>query len=292
MIYHLCAKPAHAIEPGQFGTGVTRFDEMLHCVFPTLTSVAPRNIPALSPEDVVICDNHHVLGLPPDVPAIVVHHGCAATHYERDPAWRNESTREMVDAQVDMLSRPNTTFVAPSGWVAHEFVKQGPRPNARVIVNYVDPIPTAPRQSDRPLVIGDWRDFNKGRDHWQAVAAELPGIDFRPLAFADDAGRRAAYSIADAYLCLSLSEGGAYSVCDAEAAGLVIVSTDVGNAREFGAKIIENRDAAAGVADAVQWALIEGRTTRSYFETWTFERWAAAWRDVVTSAARGSLEAA
>ena len=263
------------VEQGGF-TGVSRFDFSLRQVFPELKSLT--ELPALGSDDTVITDNHLSCEVPPEIKAVVCHHGCARIHFDRDPAWRSERLKNVVELQRKMLELPNRTFVAPSAWVAEQFGN-----GARVIPHWVEPIEPLPKYG-KPKIIGDWRDNNKGYSTWKKLAAACPEWEFRPLQFTDGSGRRAQYGAASLYLCLSLSEGGSYSVCDAEAAGLPIVSTDTGNCREFDdAEVIrwQDRDDVALVIDAVRRKVEAGRRKPSYYASFTFAAWRAAWHEAI-----------
>ena len=263
------------VEQGAW-TGVGRFDFALRQVFPEMKSVTV--LPELGPDDVVITDNHLSCEVPPGTHAVVCHHGCAATHYDRDPAWRSERLKHVVELQRRMLDTPNRTFVAPSAWVAEQFGN-----GARVIPHWVEPIAPIPKYG-KPKIIGDWRDNNKGYSTWPKLAKACPEWEFKPLQFTDGAGRRAQYGGASLYLCLSLSEGGSYSVCDAEAASLPLVLTDVGNYREFDdAEVIrwQDRDNVDLVIDAVRRKITSGRQKPSYYASFDFEAWRALWREAI-----------
>lgn len=277
-IYSLVGK---TVEQGGW-TGVCRFDRALRSVFPELQSVT--RLPQLQADDVVITDNHLSLDVPPESCTVVVHHGCAQTHYERDLAWRNDGTRRLVEAQRTMFELPNRIWVAPSAWVADEFRKVSPSQRTiHVIPHWVEIIERSAAPA-KPRIIGDWRNLNKGVSIWRELAARCPQWDFQPLNFRDDDGRRQQYGEASLYLCLSASEGGSYAMCDAEAAGLPIVTTDVGNYREFfDCEVISwlNRYRIDAVAAAITRKLRAGRKSTSVYDNYTFDDWKQAWERVI-----------
>ena len=279
MLYSYVAKRA---EDGGW-TGVSRFDAMLRRVFPGMRSMTL--LPVMNGEDVVVTDNHLSCDVPERVETVVVHHGCAATHFSRDPQWRTNGSRKAADKQVKMFFKANRRWVAPSAWVADEFSKVIPdrMREVNVIPHWVQPISPLARQG-KPRIIGDWRDHNKGAIVWRKLAERYSQWEFQPLNFRDDAGRCKQYGEASLYLCLSLSEGGAYSVCDAEAAELPIVTTDVGNYREFkDCEVIrwQDRNDLEAVGAAIERKLKAGRCLPSFYRDYTFEHWVGLWREVV-----------
>jgi hypothetical protein len=277
---------AKRYEDGGF-SGVPRFDYEIRKVFPEIRSVTsmPTDLDA---NDIVITDNHYSLNVPQVVRTIGVHHGCAKTHFDRDPAWRNPDTSRIVLEQTRMFSFRNRFWVSPSEWVRGEFMRHVglPKPYAALIPHWVKRFgPVERRSGSKPVVIGDWRDSNKGAGLIAQLREACPDIEFRPLSFRQDQKEKF-YLDADLYLCLSTSEGAAYAVADAEACGLPIVTTDVGWVHEFSdATVIpwENREKADFVASWIRTKLKEGRVKPSFFEAWTFDRWAEAWKTAVTA---------
>ncbi len=283
-IYSLVAK---RFEDGGW-TGVCRFDSMLRRIFPGLRSVT--GLPLLEDGDVVIADNHLSLEVPRRIRTVVVHHGCAATHFMRDQAWQNAQTHKIVRLQKRMVHMPNRTWVAPSSWVADAFSRENPNwmREVHVIPHWVDPISRKADEPARPIIIGDWRDANKGAALWRKLADRNPHWEFQPLNFRDDAGRREQYGHASLYLCLSVSEGGSYSMCDAEAADLPIVTTDVGNYREFDdCEVFPwiKRADVDYVATVIARKLAVGRQKPSFYSRYSFTDWRGAWEAAARAAA-------
>jgi len=276
-------------------SGVPRFDFELRAVFPAMRSLrlnpdprwALRCVRALrEPGVVAIVGSEYSPLLPSSVRTVVVHHGCAQTHFDSDPHWRGPGERLVCWAQRFMYRHSNRTYVALARWTAQQFAGHYGVPEPVVIPSWVAPLPRRAARRDRPVVLGDWRTFNKGRDVIPGLRRHLPGVEFRSLSCTYDT-RAAAYGDVDAYLCLSLSEGGSYSVCDAEAASLPLITTDVGNYLEYTASRVlsrHDRDDQALVAEAVGQALATPRGP-VFFERWTFETWRRAWHDLVCSVA-------
>jgi len=288
MIYSLVAK---TVEQGGW-SGACRGDFMLRRLVPGLRSVTAP--PKVSPGDLVIVDNHLATKVPENVPVIVVHRGCASAHYGRVPTWRHAGTTHMCEMQQFMFHQPNRFYVAPSRWVADTFrdiYKLGQEYQPVIIPHWVEHIPrgTRPGTADgRPIVIGDWRDDNKGARIWRAVANRCPDMKFEPLHFKDDAGRREQYGRASLFLCLSASEGGSWAVADAEAAELPIVTTNTGNYLEFvDSHVIPWQtamDDPEGVARAVREKLRAGRRMKSFYDHYGFADCQRKWKEAIEAA--------
>src|SRR5512139_3744189 len=103
MLYSLISR---RIEDGGW-TGVSRFDAALRTIWPDLVSITPDAGTMFEADDVVITDNHLSMLLPDRVCTVVVHHGCAMTHYERVASWRTTATAAMCRQQHAMLYQPN-----------------------------------------------------------------------------------------------------------------------------------------------------------------------------------------
>lgn len=285
-IFHLLA--SHDVAP----TGVPRFGAYFKLAFPDVLNVTPGMIQFVDfvDGDVVVTDNHLSLLVPDHVRCVVVHHGCAPYHYSVDAAWRNDNTARIAEDQRAMFGRPNRVYVAPSRWVADRFREIAPAGYLPwLIPHWVPVIEQRERRFGsrstgcKPVVIGDWRSPNKGSDVIAAIRRACPEYQFRQLAFAadDDAEREDFYRIADCYLCLSLSEGAPYSVADAEAAGLPIVTTECGNVREFstcwhGNAMRDPENAASAIR-----ASMEVPRGPSFYRDYTFEKWRSEWHRVI-----------
>lgn len=276
-------------------SGVPRFDYELRTALPGLisknTHLASRAwlrwLAWKDPDAIVITGNETSLLVPEPLRTIVVHHGCAQTHFDRDPTWRGRRERKLCADQKAMYDRSRRWFVAIARWTQEQFSQHYGVAPSRLLPSWVDTQPKAPAPlPERPVVLGDWRNFNKGQGCIEALQRRLPKFEFRTLKCTYQT-RVAAYHAADAYLCLSLSEGGSYSMSDAEAARLALVTTDVGNHYEYSAAHVfpwSERDDTERVAQALE-AALERPRTESFFDTWTFERWQTAWQELVTEVA-------
>ncbi|HEY3254622.1 MAG TPA: hypothetical protein VGJ91_11765 [Polyangiaceae bacterium] len=294
----------YRFEDGQF-SGVPRFDFELRRALPEIESVRIslwtrawlKWLAWREPDTIVITGGEDSLLVPSGLRTIAMHHGCAQTHFERDPDWRWGLPKRMCAAQRAQYALPNRWYVALAEWTAREFSRHYGVPQAAVLPSWVEPIEKTPRAGERPVVLGDWRSINKGSGIVPRMRELAPHLELRQLKCTYQT-RAARYAEVDAYLCLSLSEGGGFSVSDAEAARLPLVTTDVGNYLEYASSRIvpwQERDDAPLVLREVEQALATPRGP-SFFDDWTFEKWRKAWRDLVTEVAstkeRASLRVA
>ena len=280
-------------EDGGF-SGVPRFDWELRRALPEVQSVNTKWktrawlhwLAAREPDAIVITGNETSLMVPDTLRTVVVHHGCAQTHFDRDPDWRGKMERGFCQAQREMYLRPNRWFVSPAAWTAQQFSQHHGVPEALVLPSWVESIPRRVANNARPIVLGDFRTVNKGSDVIARLREAVGKLDFRVLSFTYEQ-RKEVYANADAYLCLSMSEGGSFSVSDAEATGLPLITTDVGNYLEYSESQVipwQTRDDTAFVASALERALSTPRGP-SFFESWTFDRWRKSWRTLLEQVA-------
>ncbi|HTQ06620.1 MAG TPA: hypothetical protein VMI54_22325 [Polyangiaceae bacterium] len=280
-------------EDGDF-TGVPRFDWELRRVFPGIVSKNTQSrvrawlhwLALRHPDTIVITGSEQSVLVPRRLRTIVLHHGCAQTHFDRDPDWRGAEPQRLCQAQRAMYRRENRWYVALAQWTAEQFSEHYGVPHAELLPSWVEPIERRAARPSRPVVLGDFRNFNKGRDTVTRLGEALPAFEFRQLKCTYET-RKAAYADADAYLCLSLSEGGSFAVSDAEAANLPLVTTNVGNHREYTEACVipwEARDEVDVVRRALERVLGSPRGP-SFFASWTFESWQRAWLELVEKVA-------
>ena len=116
--------------PDNYG-GVARFDYCLSLVFPDrIFFKGPEEIDKLlqfykeNNNYIIITDNHLSSCIPQEIPLIVVHHGVARVHLEREPKWDKKWKNMCVYGQELMfhLRKPeNTIFVSPTKFCKNEF---------------------------------------------------------------------------------------------------------------------------------------------------------------------------
>jgi glycosyltransferase involved in cell wall biosynthesis len=280
-------------EDGGF-SGVPRFDWELRRALPEVVSVNTklktrawlRWLAWREPDAIVITGNETSLLVPETLRTVVLHHGCAQTHFDRDPAWRNAMERSFCKAQRDMYCVANRWFVSSALWTAQQFSQHHGVALARILPSWVETIARPGASNARPVVLGDFRTANKGSEVVEKLSVAIPQVEFRLLRCTYDK-RKDVYGNADAYLCLSLSEGGSFSVSDAEATSLPLITTDVGNYLEYtSSRVIpwQKREDVAAVASEVEQALVAPRGP-SFFESWTFDKWRQAWRTLLEEVA-------
>jgi len=275
-------------------TGVPRFDWELRRALPELCSINTKLhwrawlklIAWREPDAIVITGNETSLMVPDNLRTVVLHHGSAQTHFDRDPSWRGSMERGFCRAQRAMYQKPNRWYLSAAKWTAEQFSAHHGVPLAPVLPSWVESIPRAKVRNARPIVLGDFRTFNKGSEVVEKLRTMRPDLEFRELKCTYEQ-RKDVYGAADAYLCLSLSEGGSFSVSDAEATTLPLVTTDVGNYLEYTESFVipwQKRDDVSLVLETLDRALA-ARRGPSFFEAWTLERWRAAWRTLLEEVA-------
>lgn len=237
--------------PDNYG-GVARYDYQLSTVFPNRKWFqGPQQKDQMlaflrkTSNPIIITDNHLACDIPNEYPTILVHHGCARTHADRDPKWDPRTRDFIVAGQDAMLSYrdPATTLILSiSQFCSDEFRKYYAQTYQRF--QRIDLLSTTefPDQiykktfNPRPVIIGNWPDYNKGQHLISPLAQRLGGeFIFRGIGVPGmhDTGKHNqhkahAYASADIFLSLSLSEGFGYTIADAMASGLLVIGTDTG----------------------------------------------------------------
>lgn len=242
-------------------TGVACFDHILRSIFPDVVRFKPGRKLRGGDRAAVIADNHFVLDVPRGTPAIIVHHGIAQLHGERDLPWKKKNQR-LITAQAQMLLQrnpKNTAIVSCSKFCTDSFSQRN-RAYAKFphhSIPHTSALPQVPTkrrsigEATRPVIVGDWRFPHKGKDLMGKLTKLLPDFEFRQMAIGPpkpfDAAKFAKrkvqfYREADMALVLSSHEGNSYFLLDALQMDLVCVSTDVGLAPELPNHLIANID--------------------------------------------------
>lgn len=238
--------------------GVARFDNLLKRIFPQrIFFKAPEE--AKKMEDylvenagqkiIVVTDNQHSLFVPELFPLIIVHHGVARIHAERDPNWETSIKDYCVNGQ-DMIFEKrnphNTIFVSISSFCRDYFEKIYQKDYTRFLgYNLLYPIESSPPNFSQnrslwknvscPVILGDWRTINKGLLIVRKLVQLLPEFQFLQLRtrYTNDMDEHqieieSFYQKSQIYLSLSKSEGCGFAVVDAFNHNQLVIGTNVG----------------------------------------------------------------
>jgi glycosyltransferase involved in cell wall biosynthesis len=216
-------------DPRTTAGGVETFARNLGLVFEDVRFMTPDTLDvALVKRErlPVICDNHHVLDWPDDVPLIGFRHGMAARKMFSIP--RDGNVR-MAWRQRKAAGRGRTLWVACARWIASAFHKLHRSPTKHVIYHSVDleRFDGVLDNGGSTLVLHDGRSEHKGSALYPVLSAALPKWSFEPLDCkpheVPDRMRRAR-----AFVHLSRYEGNSIVCNEAMAMNLPCLFTEVG----------------------------------------------------------------
>lgn len=250
-VIHYCCG---SYDIGDFG-GVARYDYHISLAFPHRIFVkGPQQKKILHTlvrnvnNPIVITDNHLACDVPNDIQTILVHHGCALTHAEREPNW-NKYWRDLCcNGQANMLkyrSPEKTHIVSISTFCTEEFARHFPSLYPRfkntlmLHTSELDQKSYKTTFNRKPIVFGNWKGFIKGENLIPSLCSSTNDFVFEPLAvhyspkihksFNDyNKAKQQFYTNRDIFLQLSVCEGNSFATLDAFLCGNVIVATDVG----------------------------------------------------------------
>ena len=234
--------------------GVPRFDNLIKTVYPNRIFVKAQEEKHILLELInnycdkqllIITDNQFAVDIPTHIPLIIVHHGIARTHSERDPLWTGETRDLCINGQDEMLekrSSHNTIFIAISQFCIDEFTRHyGEKYTKFRIFSLPTPYDKfgfyseSKSTNSKPVIIGDWRDTNKGSHLVAELQIRFPEYEFRQLKTTDTNDMvehnkqiENSYHSADFYLSFSKSEGNSFSILDAFYYDLCVIGTNVG----------------------------------------------------------------
>ena len=247
-IIHYCCG---SYEINDFG-GVARYDHQIKLAFPDRKffkgpEMKKEMLSYLEKCDkpIVITDNHLSLDIPNKYPLILVHHGSALTHAERDPHWDKYWKNLCCDGQKKMLDfrdPKKTKIVSISQFCIDEFNKFFPK-TYPIFNNYkilhsseLDENIYKKKFNKIPVILGNWGQINKGRNIVSKLANTIKFIKFQQLNIRINKGniekfnreKQQIYCNSDVFLQLSKCEGYSYAALDAVLCGIPLISTNVG----------------------------------------------------------------
>ena len=247
-IIHYCCG---SYEQGFHG-GVARYDYQIKLAFPKrkfFQGPQQKNLMLkylkTCKKPIIITDNHLSLDIPNNYPIILVHHGSALTHAEREPTWNKYWKDLCCNGQIKMLSyrKPNnTTIVSISEFCIDEFTKYFPKTyplfkNIKILHSTeLDENLYKKKFNKNPVILGNWSCINKGKKSISIIDNKLKNMRFKQLNVRINNGdidrfnkeKQIIYCTSDMFLQLSTSEGNSYATLDALLCGLVVISSNVG----------------------------------------------------------------
>lgn len=237
--------------PYSYG-GVSRFDYCLSKIFPSRHFFkGPQEIDKVlqfiknKNNYIIITDNHLSSQFPKEIPLIIVHHGVARVHLEREKNWDKKWKNMCVygqDIMIHLRKPENTIMISPSIFCINEFsriygssynnFKKYYIPHASELNENI----YKTKFNKKPVIIGNWSSELKGSNYIDKLINKLPEFEFKKMDIdftnktIDEYNmcKQKYYTDGDIYLCLSLVEGASYSTIDAMMNNLLIVSTNVG----------------------------------------------------------------
>ncbi len=236
--------------------GVETFARNLAMRFEEVLYMTPRTIDVelvRSRRLAVICDNHHVLDWPPDIPLIGFQHGAA---FRKMFAIPNVETAKMALSQRRAAKRPNTLWVSCARWMSRTFETLHDNPASKTVYHAVDLERFDGRLDNEGsrLLLHDGRFPHKGSELYPQLIAALPDWRFEPLdCKAEQVPDR--LRKARAFLHLSRYEGNSIVCNEAMAMDLPCLFTRVGlmlDGEDLDVAVIEPNRAFDGGADLVQ----------------------------------------
>ena len=246
IIHYCCGK-----FPFSYG-GVARFDYHLKLAFPQRfwfqgpsgKADMLKFIKTLS-NYIIVTDNHLACDIPNNIPCIIVHHGCAKTTSERDPAWNGKLRNLCVNGQEHMLkyrSPTNTLILSCSQNCIDDFTKYYPslysKFEKKLLLHTSELRPYERKKyNELPVVLGNWFGATKKGGRFIDSLKKLleNEFEFRPLNVEKTSNINLhnellarEYQKADIFLQLSVAEGNSYATLDAFCNDMLICGTNVG----------------------------------------------------------------
>ena len=233
--------------------GVARYETQLKMIFPNrIFFIGPQQKKEMlaflktCKNPIVITDNHLSCDIPNEYPVLLVHHGSALTHAEREPNWDKYWKTLCCTGQSIMLkyrNPKNTWIISSSSFCTDEFTKYFGSEYKKFIDNYLVLHPSELDETryktdynDKPVILGNWSTGNKGGNIINSLM-KYTNFKYQQLQVMpksnetiDDFNKRKQeiYLSSDIFLQISVSEGNSYATLDALLCGLVVVASNVG----------------------------------------------------------------
>lgn len=250
-IIHYCCG---SYDIGDFG-GVARYDYHISLLYPHRIFVkGPQQKKFLLDllvnvdEPLVITDNHLSCDIPNTYNILLVHHGSALTHAEREPQWSPYWKKLCCNGQENMLNYrepEKTKIISISQFCYDEFMRFFPKiyptfDNKLILhTSELNKNKYKITFNDKPNVLGNFKGFIKGEHIYNKLKSTRSDFVFNTLNISYNKNKHKSYEEYnkekqqiyinnDIFLQLSLCEGYSYATLDAFLSGNVIVATDVG----------------------------------------------------------------
>lgn len=232
--------------------GVARYDSQIKMIYPSRkfflgTKDKNKMIKYLKTckNPIIITDNHLACDIPNEYPIILVHHGCAKTHAEREPGWDEYWKKLCCDGQNKMLTYRkslNTWIISSSQFCYDEFFKHYKEnylmfKNIKILhSSEFDETMYKTNFNINPIILGNWTSENKGLSIVKELSKNI-NYTFESLSITPKKNesivefnirKQQIYINSDIFLQISLCEGNSYASLDALLCGLVVIASDVG----------------------------------------------------------------
>lgn len=250
-IVHYCC---NSYQNNKYG-GVERYDHQISIVFPDrvfFKGPQERNqlldFLKIKGKDnvIVITDNHLSCDIPNEYDIVLVHHGSARKHAEREPNWNPYWKHLCCSGQDKMLyyREPNKTrIITISQFCTDSFAEY--YPERYRLFEKTKILHTSELNETRfkswnhtpsiPIVLGNWNCENKGKTIVERLSKNntfiFKRLQVAPIRFDIknfNIRKQNIYLESDIFLQLSLCEGFSYSALDALLCGIPVVSSNVG----------------------------------------------------------------
>ena len=246
-ILHYCCC---SYDRGDYG-GVARYDHHLSKIFPDrvyfqgpFEKDQMLSYASTLQNPLIITDNHLSCDIPNDFDVVIVHHGVAHTHAEREPEWDPYWKNLCCSGQQSMLFQRDpkkTKIISISKFCSEEFTRYFRdyyTKFQRCEILHASDLDESRCKSDwnqNPTVLGNWSTENKGASIVRKLVA-CSDFNFKTLSVSPIDGdikdfnkrKQDIYLDSDIFLQLSLCEGNSYATLDALLCGVPIVASNVG----------------------------------------------------------------